>query len=53
MSLSLSTLEVDAFHFWIGVISHDERYFHLADHIIKLDYGAVESEQTVQQSGSL
>ncbi|MFN6275741.1 MAG: ATP-binding cassette domain-containing protein [Microcystis sp.] len=35
------------------VISHDERYFHLADHIIKLDYGAVESEQTVQQSGSL
>ncbi|TRU44809.1 MAG: ATP-binding cassette domain-containing protein [Microcystis aeruginosa Ma_QC_Ca_00000000_S207] len=35
------------------VISHDERYFHLADHIIKLDYGAVESEQTAQQSGSL
>ena len=35
------------------VISHDERYFHLADHIIKLDYGAVESEQTVQPSGSL
>jgi len=35
------------------VISHDDRYFHLADHIIKLDYGAVESEQTVQQSGSL
>ena len=35
------------------VISHDERYFHLADHIIKLDDGAVESEQTVQPSGSL
>jgi putative ATP-binding cassette transporter len=35
------------------VISHDDRYFHLADHIIKLDYGAVESEQTVQPSGSL
>lgn len=35
------------------VISHDERYFHLVDHIIKLDYGAVESEQTVQPSGSL
>lgn len=25
------------------VITHDDRYFHLADHIIKLDYGKVES----------
>jgi len=24
------------------VITHDDRYFHLADHIIKLDYGKVE-----------
>ena len=25
------------------VITHDDRYFHLADHIIKLDYGKVEA----------
>lgn len=28
------------------VISHDDRYFHLADHIIKLDYGKVEFDRT-------
>ena len=28
------------------VISHDDRYFHLADHIIKLDYGKVEFDKT-------
>ena len=28
------------------VISHDDRYFHLADHIIKLDYGQVEFDRT-------
>ncbi len=27
------------------VITHDDRYFHLADHMIKLDYGKVESDQ--------
>ncbi|HCF26093.1 MAG TPA: ABC transporter ATP-binding protein, partial [Cyanobacteria bacterium UBA11049] len=27
------------------VISHDDRYFHLADRIIKLDYGKVEYER--------
>ena len=30
------------------VISHDDHYFHLADRIIKLDYGRIESDQTVQ-----
>ncbi|MEO1125995.1 MAG: cyclic peptide export ABC transporter, partial [Cyanobacteria bacterium J06639_16] len=29
------------------VISHDDHYFHLADRIIKLDYGHIESDQTV------
>lgn len=29
----------------ILVISHDDRYFHVADRIIKLDYGKVEYEQ--------
>lgn len=27
------------------VITHDDRYFHLADQIIKLDYGKVESDR--------
>ena len=27
-------------------ITHDDRYFHLADHIVKLDYGKVEFERT-------
>jgi putative ATP-binding cassette transporter len=30
----------------ILVITHDDRYFHLADHIIKLDYGKVEFDRT-------
>jgi putative pyoverdin transport system ATP-binding/permease protein len=29
----------------VVVITHDDRYFHLADHMIKLDYGRVESDQ--------
>jgi putative ATP-binding cassette transporter len=29
----------------IIVITHDDRYFHLADHIVKLDYGKIESDQ--------
>ncbi len=28
------------------VISHDDRYFHLANRIIKLDYGQIESDKT-------
>ncbi|WP_392532616.1 cyclic peptide export ABC transporter [Nostoc sp. C117] len=30
----------------ILVISHDDRYFHLADRIIKLDYGQIEYDKT-------
>jgi putative pyoverdin transport system ATP-binding/permease protein len=29
----------------IFVISHDDRYFHLCDRIIKLDYGKLEYEK--------
>lgn len=29
----------------VMVISHDDRYFHLADRLIKLDYGQIESDQ--------
>jgi putative ATP-binding cassette transporter len=28
------------------VITHDDRYFHLADHLIKLDYGKIQFERT-------
>jgi putative pyoverdin transport system ATP-binding/permease protein len=28
----------------IFAISHDDRYFHLADRVIKLDYGQVEAD---------
>ena len=31
------------------VISHDDRYFHLGDRIIKLDYGKVEYDKYVEQ----
>jgi putative pyoverdin transport system ATP-binding/permease protein len=34
----------------ILVISHDDRYFHVADRIIKLDYGKVESDQEIHNS---
>ena len=34
------------------VITHDDRYFHLADHIIKLDYGKVESNHVPNYSNS-
>jgi putative pyoverdin transport system ATP-binding/permease protein len=30
----------------VVVISHDDRYFHLADRIIKLDYGKIEYDKT-------
>lgn len=29
----------------VVVITHDDRYFHLADHLIKLDYGRVEFDR--------
>ncbi|NJK65114.1 MAG: ABC transporter ATP-binding protein, partial [Synechococcaceae cyanobacterium SM2_3_1] len=29
------------------VISHDDHYFHVADRIIKLNYGQIESEQAL------
>jgi len=29
----------------MSVISHDDRYFHLADHIVKLDYGKLEYDK--------
>ena len=34
------------------VISHDDRYYYLADRIIKLDYGQVEYDRRVSQSES-
>ncbi|AFZ32285.1 cyclic peptide transporter [Gloeocapsa sp. PCC 7428] len=34
----------------IIVISHDDRYFHLADRIIKLDYGKLEYDSTATYS---
>jgi putative pyoverdin transport system ATP-binding/permease protein len=30
------------------VITHDDRYFHLADHVIKLDYGTIEFDRVLQ-----
>ncbi len=30
------------------VITHDDRYFHLADHVIKLDYGKIEFDRVAQ-----
>ncbi|MGB7249255.1 MAG: cyclic peptide export ABC transporter, partial [Phormidesmis sp.] len=34
----------------IFVISHDDRYFHLADRLLKLDYGSVTADQPPAQS---
>jgi putative pyoverdin transport system ATP-binding/permease protein len=31
------------------VITHDDRYFHLADHVIKLDYGKIEFDRVMQE----
>lgn len=36
----------------IFVISHDDRYFHVADRIIKLDYGKVEYDRAVTPAQS-
>ncbi|MEM9161653.1 MAG: cyclic peptide export ABC transporter [Cyanobacteria bacterium P01_F01_bin.4] len=35
----------------IFVISHDDRYFHLADRVIKLDYGRVEYDRPAVHAG--
>jgi putative ATP-binding cassette transporter len=37
----------------ILVISHDDRYFYLADEIVKLDYGHIDSRSLLQQPISL
>lgn len=29
------------------VVSHDDRYFHCADHLIRLDYGKVSLDETI------
>ena len=34
----------------VFVIIHDDRYFHVADRIIKLDYGKIESDRTAADS---
>jgi len=34
----------------ILVISHDDRYFHLADRMIKLDYGKIEYDRVISKS---
>ena len=31
------------------VISHDDRYYHVADHIIKLEYGKIDYDQNVAE----
>jgi putative pyoverdin transport system ATP-binding/permease protein len=31
------------------VITHDDRYFHIADHVIKLDYGKIEFDRVMQE----
>ncbi len=38
--------ELKAKHKAVLVISHDDRYFHLADRLIKLDYGQIVAEET-------
>lgn len=35
----------------VFVITHDDRYFHLADRIIKLDYGKIESDVALLADG--
>lgn len=36
----------------VFVITHDDRYFHLADRIIKLDYGKIESDAALFADGA-
>jgi putative ATP-binding cassette transporter len=37
----------------IVVISHDEAYYHIADRIVKLNYGMVESDQRTSELHSV
>jgi putative ATP-binding cassette transporter len=36
----------------VFVITHDDRFFHLADRLIKLDYGRVEQDQYLNASAN-
>jgi putative pyoverdin transport system ATP-binding/permease protein len=36
-------------HKIVIVITHDDRYFHLADHVMKLDYGKIEFDRVMQE----
>jgi putative ATP-binding cassette transporter len=38
-------LELKAKNKTVLVISHDDRYYHLGDHVIKLDYGKIVAPQ--------
>lgn len=35
------------------VITHDERYYHVADRVVKLNYGTVEYDERIDEAGSL
>ena len=35
------------------VISHDDRYYHVADHVIKLDYGKLQQGETIATTAKL
>ncbi len=35
------------------VISHDDRYYHVADHVIKLDYGKLQQSETIAATANL
>jgi len=30
------------------IVSHDDRYYHVADRLIKLDYGVVQGDEVLQ-----
>ena len=33
----------------VFVISHDDHYFHVADRVLKLDYGKIEADLTAEE----
>ena len=35
------------------VITHDDRYYHVADRVVKLNYGSVEYDERIDVAGSL
>lgn len=43
-------LELKAKNKTVLVISHDDRYYHLGDHVIKLDYGQIVTPQQLPQT---